>query len=117
MHLAEKPVLVELEEAVNQYGDEFPLDEGTNNDLMGQPTSMPIRQIGQVKSTTVELEDLVDPANNRVLVHPIPSPNLGYADRNTSLHRSERDDFEGGQKEEEDFENLSLSAIEDNFEE
>lgn len=35
MHLAEKPVLVELEEAVNQYGDEFPLDEGTNNDLMG----------------------------------------------------------------------------------
>ena len=37
MHLAEKPVMMELEEAAQYdgYGEEFPLDEGTNNDLMG----------------------------------------------------------------------------------
>ena len=102
MHLAEKPVLMELDEVNNQYGDEILLDEGTNSDMMGQPTSMPIRSnIQQVKSTTVELEDLVDPTNNRILVHPIPSPTMGigggYPDRNTSLHMGERDDFEGGQ--------------------
>ena len=43
MHLAEKPVLMELDEVNNQYGDEILLDEGTNSDMMGQPTSMPIR--------------------------------------------------------------------------
>ena len=35
MHLAEKPVLMELEDDNNHYGDEILLEEGTNNDLMG----------------------------------------------------------------------------------
>lgn len=51
--------------------DDVGLDEGTNNDLMGQPTSVPTRRPGRYKSTMVELEDLVDPSNNRVLHKPM----------------------------------------------
>ena len=34
MHLAEKPVMMELEEQ-DEYGNEMMMDDGTNNDLMG----------------------------------------------------------------------------------
>ena len=51
----------------------------------------------------MELEDLVNPANNRVLVPPLPAAGHrggGFTQVNTALQLGERDDFEGGSAEE-----------------